>query len=131
LVESGEGWVKYLKRVWRYFKPYVGLAVFAAVVIVLSSAVAVALYWPVVVLIDNVLGDKPPPWFAAWAFRLAHGDKLKLVWFVVVLQLLLVLSEQGLNILHNYLTTKLDQYMTLDFRPPREPPTSCTWASET
>jgi ATP-binding cassette subfamily B protein/subfamily B ATP-binding cassette protein MsbA len=108
--------VKYLKRVWPYFKPYLGLAIFAAVVIVISSAVAVALYWPVVVLIDNVLGDKPPPWFAAWAFRLAHGDKFKLVWFVVILQLLLVLSEQGLNILHNYLTTKLDQYMTLDFR---------------
>jgi ATP-binding cassette subfamily B protein/subfamily B ATP-binding cassette protein MsbA len=93
-----------------------GLAIFAAIVIVLSAAVSVALYWPVVVLIDNVLGNKPPPEFAAWAFRWAGGDKLKLVWFVVGAQLFLVLAEQGLNILHNYLTTKLDQYMTLDLR---------------
>jgi ATP-binding cassette subfamily B protein len=108
--------MKYVSRVWPYFRPYMGLAIFAAIVIVLSAAVSVALYWPVVVLIDNVLGDKPPPKFAAWAFHWAGGDKLKLVWFVVGAQLFLVLAEQGLNILHNYLTTKLDQYMTLDLR---------------
>src|SRR3954447_24949764 len=74
--------VKYLKRVWPYFRPYTGLAVFAAVVIVLSAGVAVGLYWPVVILIDQVLGDKPAPWFARWVFRGAAGDKGRLVWFV-------------------------------------------------
>jgi ATP-binding cassette, subfamily B, bacterial len=108
--------VKYVRRIWPYFRPYIGLSVFAAIVVVLSAAVAVAMYWPVVVLIDNVLGDKPPPWFAAWAFDWTGGDKRRLVWLVVIAQLLLVLSEQSLHILHNYLTTKLEQYMTLDFR---------------
>jgi ATP-binding cassette subfamily B protein/subfamily B ATP-binding cassette protein MsbA len=111
-----EARVKYVRRVWPYFRPYLGLSVFAGVVIILSAAVAVAMYWPVVVLIDNVLGEKPPAWFAGWAFKLVGGDKRRLVWFVVIAQLVLVLGEQALNILHNYLTTKLEQYMTLDFR---------------
>jgi ATP-binding cassette, subfamily B, bacterial len=113
---TGEVRVKYVRRVWPYFRPYLGLSIFAGIVVVLSAAVAVAMYWPVVVLIDNVLGDKPPPWFARWAFGLVGGDKRRLVWFVVISQLVLVLTEQALNILHNYLTTKLEQYMTLDFR---------------
>jgi ABC-type multidrug transport system fused ATPase/permease subunit len=108
--------VKYLPRVWQYFRPYLGLAIFTAVIIVASALVAVALPFPVAFLIDGVLGGKQGSPAARWVYRLAGGDKFKLVWLVVAAHLALVLVEQALMVLHNYLTTKLDQYMTLDFR---------------
>jgi ATP-binding cassette, subfamily B, bacterial len=105
--------VNYLPRVWHYLKPHLGLAVFAALVIVLSALVAVLTPWPLKVLIDSVLGDKPVPRVFRWA---GHGRGVTLLVAVVVFWLGVVLSEGALNVLHNYLTTKLDQYMTLDFR---------------
>jgi ATP-binding cassette subfamily B protein len=108
--------VKYLPRIWRYLRPYWRLATAAALVIVLSAAVAVALPLPIVILIDNVLGGKPAPWYAAWVSAVAGDGKPAQIAWVVGAGLFLVLLEHALVILHNYLTTKLDQLMTLDFR---------------
>jgi ATP-binding cassette, subfamily B, bacterial len=105
--------VTYFSRIWRYFKPYGGLAVYAGVVVLLSALVALVIPWPLKVLIDSVLGHSPVPWVLSWA---GESRSVSLLVWVVVIGLVIVLVEGMLNVLHNYLTTKLDQYMTLDFR---------------
>jgi ATP-binding cassette subfamily B protein len=105
--------LKYLPRVWKYFRPYVPLAVWTAVFVVLSALVALLLPWPLKVLIDSVIGTTPVP----RVFRWAGGNRsVSLLACVAVTGLVLVLIEGGLNVLHSYLGTKLDQYMTLDLR---------------
>jgi ATP-binding cassette subfamily B protein len=105
--------VKHLPRIWFYLKPHVGLAGLAALVIVAAAMVSLLIPWPFKILIDSVVGHNPAP----WPFRLAGaGRTLPLLIVVVSSGLLLVVVEGCLNLLHNYLCTKLDLRMTLDFR---------------
>src|SRR3954470_1324391 len=86
--------VNYLPRVWHYLKPHLGLAVFAALVIVLSALVAVVTPWPLKVLIDSVLDDRPVPRVFRWA---GHGRTVALLVAVAVFWLTVVLTEGALN----------------------------------
>lgn len=103
----------YFPRIWRYQKAYLGLTVATAVVIVLSALVALLIPWPLGVLLDSVLGNKPVPWVFQWA---GAGRTVPLLAWVAASGLIVVLLEGAMSVLHNYLATKLDQYMTLDFR---------------
>jgi ATP-binding cassette subfamily B protein len=105
--------LKYFPRIWQYQKAYLALTVATALVIVLSALVALLIPWPLGVLLDSVVGDKPVPWAFRWA---GPGRSVSLLAWVAASGLAVVLVEGALNVLHNYLATKLDQYMTLDFR---------------
>jgi ATP-binding cassette, subfamily B, bacterial len=100
-------------RIFPYLKPYWRLA--AATVVVMVGAVFVGLLtpWPLAILIDSVLGGKPLP--STMSF-LGGLDQYELLVVVVVAGLLLAILENSLGVFDNYVNTKLEQRMTLDFR---------------
>jgi ABC-type multidrug transport system fused ATPase/permease subunit len=108
--------VKYFPRVLRYLRPYWRLAGVSAALIVLGGLIGLLLPWPLKVLVDNVLGTEPlPPALAGLLGPLAgHGPALLVV--TVIAGFLLVVVQNALGVLDNYVNTRLDQGMVLDFR---------------
>jgi ATP-binding cassette, subfamily B, bacterial len=107
---------KHLRRVGRYLAPYRGLVAAIAAIVVAGSVLGLLVPWPLQFLVDNVLGDKPLP---AWLERLFAGaadSRFALLLSAVVFGLVLTLVENVLGILNNYVSTRLDQHMVLDFR---------------
>jgi ATP-binding cassette subfamily B protein len=104
--------LKYLPRVLAYVRPYWALALLTGVMILISAAVALLVPWPLKIIIDSVLGSQPVPWL----FRWIGGHKYPLLIAVVLAGFFVVFLENLASVLHNYLATKLDQRMTLDFR---------------
>src|SRR5262249_37566015 len=72
--------------------------------------------WPLKFLVDNVLnGDPMPPALADILGPLA-ADRASLLITVVVAGFMLALAHGALTVLDNYVNTKIDQSMVLDFR---------------
>lgn len=94
-------------------RPYRGLTAAAVVVLILGAGVALLEPWPMAVLIDSVLGDKPLP---GPLERLVPDNSGVRVALAAVLGLVITLSIQGTRLLSDYLNTKLDMRMVLDFR---------------
>jgi ATP-binding cassette, subfamily B, bacterial len=98
----------------RYAKPY-RKAWFAAVgLMALSAGLALLAPWPLAFLIDGVLQHKssvPGP-----IARLFGSGPINLIAFAAVATLLITGLLQGASLLYEYITTKMDQHMTLDFR---------------
>ena len=108
--------MKYFPRVFRYLKPYWRLAVLAVVIMVVGALVALLVPWPLQVLVDNVLADKPlHPRLASLLGWLA-ADRVRLMVTVVVGGFLIVLLQDLLNVVGNYFNVLIEQNMVLDFR---------------
>ena len=107
--------MKYLPRVLPYLKPYWHLATFMAVLTVVSSVVGLAGPWPLKLVLDNVLGNHPLPAWLAPFFDL-EKSRVPLLIAVVMAELLIALSNNVLNVVTEYVSTSLDQWMVLDFR---------------
>src|SRR5687768_3750388 len=103
----------YAPRVWRYFKPHWKLAMSSGIAVVLSTGLALLSPWPLKVLIDNVLGNEPVPWFFQWA---GTNQSMSLLVCVVLIGLAIIVAEGAINVIETYMSTRLDQYMTLDLR---------------
>ena len=108
--------MKYLIRVFGYLRPHSGLAIISGILLVISAAIGLLGPWPMAVLVDNVLGKEPLPEFlAAWLGPLGE-NKTTLLILVVFAGFLLPLLEHGMSIVDNYVNTRIDQRMVLDFR---------------
>ncbi|HEV2764858.1 MAG TPA: ABC transporter ATP-binding protein, partial [Pyrinomonadaceae bacterium] len=105
--------MKYLPRVLRYLRPYSRLAVGSVVIIVASGLVSLLAPWPLKILVDSVLGDQPLP---AVLSSLSTGNKFLLLGLVVAASLAVTLAADALSVLENYVNTKIDLGMALDFR---------------
>jgi ATP-binding cassette, subfamily B, bacterial len=108
------------REYWKYLAvtfPYLRQrkwAVVAMVALMLVSAVmTLAEPWPLALLVDSVLGKSPPP--PAVAF-LAGSSRTGLLAFAVVAGFGVVLLMQALTVVSEYVSTKLDQNVALDFR---------------
>src|SRR5690606_11454637 len=67
-------------------------------------------------IVDSVLQDHPvPPFLAPVSEALSH-DRMGLLILVAAASLGIALLQNGLNVLNEYINTKLAQQMTLDFR---------------
>jgi ATP-binding cassette subfamily B protein/subfamily B ATP-binding cassette protein MsbA len=66
------------------------------------------------ILFDNVLGDRPLPPFLD--FFLGPLEPVGLMLVVVIGGVVLTLLHNGLTVLDNYVNTRMDQSMVLDFR---------------
>ncbi len=108
--------VKYAPRALRYLRPYWKLASFSVVVTLLHTLVGLLMPWPMQILIDNVLQNHPLPSILARLLGFLGGDRFGLMMFAVLAGLGVTLAENGLNVLSNYVHTKLEQRMILDFR---------------
>jgi ATP-binding cassette, subfamily B, bacterial len=116
------------KSVWAYFsdlpnvlpylRPYWKLEVGSMVLLALTSMLSLASPWPLAIILDTVLhangpNGKPLPGPVAWLGGL--GRYWILVLFVVG-GLLLTAVQHGISVANEYLTTKLERNMTLDFQ---------------
>lgn len=107
------GW-RYIARIRPYLKPYRGLAVSTVALILVAAGVSLLAPWPLKILLDYVLEEHALPGYLAWLLG-GLGQKELLV-FAVLAGLGITLSENIVNVLHNFVTTKLDERMVLDFR---------------
>jgi ATP-binding cassette subfamily B protein len=104
------------RRTLHYARPYWTLVVCSGALVFLGAAASLLQPWPLKILVDNVLGDSPLPRFLdAWLGPIAD-DRHSLLVFAVVGGLLVTVLFNGLGIAENYVNTKLDQSMVLDFR---------------
>ncbi len=108
--------LKNTARVLRYLKPYWGLSACAGMVIVTSGLIGLLAPWPIKLLVDNVLSNHPlSPGLSKWLGSFAH-DRVKLLAVVVAVGILITFTENILSVISNYVQTKLEQKMILDFR---------------
>jgi ATP-binding cassette, subfamily B, bacterial len=108
--------VKYLPKVLGYLKPHWKLAVISVVLMIVGGLVGLMLPWPLAFLLDNVLGNHPMPTAMAWLLGPMAENRSTLLVLTVVAGLVLTLVSSGLTVLDNYVNTKIDQNMVLNFR---------------
>ena len=100
-------------RIVPYLRPHKRLAATSMGLVGFSSLVALLAPWPLAILIDTVLGDKPLPSLLG---PLSGLDTYQLLLAAVIGGLLITALEHGLAVIDEYVTTKLDQSMVLDLR---------------
>jgi ATP-binding cassette subfamily B protein/subfamily B ATP-binding cassette protein MsbA len=102
--------------VLRYLRPHWKLAVFSLALIVLGALAGLLAPWPLQILFDNVLQDHPLPAALAFVLGPVGRGRTALLLFAVIGGVLVTLLQHGLTVLDNYVNTKIDQAMVLDFR---------------
>src|SRR5262245_21335055 len=101
------------RKVWPYLKPYRRLAVVSLSLLVLGAAAALLAPWPLQILFDNVLQQRPlPPALAAVLGPLADS-RTALFAAAITGGVLVTLVQHGLTVLDNYVNTKIEQSMVL------------------
>jgi ABC-type multidrug transport system fused ATPase/permease subunit len=108
--------MKYLPRVFRYFLPHWKLGVCSAALILLGGLVGLLSPWPMKILIDNALGKVPLPRFWSVLLGAFARQPFALLVFAVTAKLGLGVAENMLSVVDNYVNTRLEQNMALDFR---------------
>ncbi len=105
----------YLRRLLHYLRPYWRLAAIAAVLAVVGSALELAGPWPWAIMLDSVFGNVAlPQWLTP--FFDPQRSRYPLLFAVVGAELAIALAHNLLNVASNYVGTRLEQEMSLDFR---------------
>lgn len=108
--------IHYVRRAGRYLAPYRRLAAGSVLMTIFSAVAALAVPWPLKIVVDNVLGDHPLPPALANVLGPIGATQGRLLIFAVVSGLVIALLMNALHVVSNYVNTKIDQLMTLDFR---------------
>jgi ATP-binding cassette subfamily B protein len=108
--------LSYLKTILHYLRPYWKLAVISVIVICLSGLAALLVPWPIKILADNVLGNEPLPGFVARPLGSLSQSRYALLGLVIASSLAIALLSDLLSVVENYVNTKMDMGMVLDFR---------------
>ncbi|HEX6963946.1 MAG TPA: ABC transporter ATP-binding protein [Lacipirellula sp.] len=108
--------MKYFPRVLQYLKPYSRLAWTAVLLIVVGAGLSLLTPWPLKVLVDYVLAEKPLPGGLNAAIESVVGSPIAFLIIVAVSALLIAVLQNLVGVLNEYVTTKIDQNMVLDFR---------------
>jgi len=103
----------YLPRVRPYLRPYRPLFALVVLITALTAAVSLAEPWPLAMVVDSVLGNGEPLGVVEW---LVGTDKTALLVFAVSLSFGLTALGNALTVLNNYVGSKAEQSMILDFR---------------
>jgi ATP-binding cassette, subfamily B, bacterial len=98
-----------------YLRPYWLLATAVTTFMIVAGLTELLAPWPLKVLIDHALGDHPRP---GWLTFIVGStiDRRSLLLIAIFAGLGVALLHNGLVVLVNYLQTRLDQRMALDFR---------------
>jgi ATP-binding cassette, subfamily B, bacterial len=102
-----------LPRIRPYLRPYKALTGVVFVVTGLAALADLLGPWPLAIVIDTVLRNKPLPTLLGGLEGLSDTALLVIA---VVGGFLLSAAANGLTVVENYVTTKLQQLMTLEFR---------------
>src|SRR5436309_306251 len=93
--------MKSLFRALRYFRPDASRVGLVGLLLFLSTVAGLLRPWPVAIIVDSVLGDKPlPNWLAAWT---GDASKNTLLLLLSGATLLFHLSQGVLSSAQNYL----------------------------
>jgi ABC-type multidrug transport system fused ATPase/permease subunit len=108
------------REYWKYFKvtfPYLrrrkGQVASMIGLMVASAIVALAEPWPLALLVDDVLGVHNPP---RPVVALVGASSNSLIIFAVLAGFFVTLFVHVIAVVNEYVTTKLDQEVALDFR---------------
>lgn len=108
--------LKYVSRSFRYLRPHWRLGVASVLITIVSALINLLAPWPLKILIDNVLEQHPlSPGLARFLGPVSANRSAFLI-FAVIAGLLIALLVNGLHVLTNYVNTKINQWITLDFR---------------
>ena len=108
--------VKNAKRTTKYARPYWKLVVCSIALVFLGAAASLLQPWPLKILVDNVLGSQPLPGYLSGILGPIEDNRYWLLVFAVAGGLLVTIFFNVMGIAENYVNTKLDQRMVLDFR---------------
>jgi ATP-binding cassette subfamily B protein len=108
--------MKYLRRVLPYLRPYRRLAASSVVLIFVGGLAALLTPWPLKILVDYVLPGKTLPYGLDVLFGPLAGNQVALLAVTVILSFVISVLVHSLTVVDNYVNTKLDQRMSLDFR---------------
>jgi ABC-type multidrug transport system fused ATPase/permease subunit len=108
--------VKYLFRSLRYLRPFWRLAIVSVILIAIGAVASLAAPWPLQLLFDNVLGQRPLEGRLGGLLAPLGLTRTGLLWFAVLSGVIVVVVQHGLNVLDNYVNTKIDLGMQLNFR---------------
>ena len=105
---------RYFRRVLPYLWPYRGLAATSIALIFISSLVGLLTPWPLQILVDYVLADRPLPGvlesiFGGFSTRTQLLIAVFAAFFITVL-------VQAVSVIDQWVNTRLDQGIALDFR---------------
>jgi len=85
-------------------------------VTIVGSVAALLGPWPLKVVVDNVLDKRPLPHSLAGLLGHFGKNQIDLLVVAVVFGLSVAFLTNGLQVIGNYVNTKLQQFITLDFR---------------
>src|SRR5215218_8885213 len=105
---------KDLPRVWPYLRPYRLLAIAGLLLTGLGVIIGLIAPWPLAIIIDTVLQDKPLP--ALLGGVLGGLDQTTLLVIAVVSGFVITALASSFSVIETYVGTKLQQQMTLEFR---------------
>ena len=106
-----------LQTLWRilpYLKPYWRLAILALVLTLLAALFSLLLPWPLAIMFDSVIGGHPLPRVLEPMF--GSLNRLTLLALLAVGSVTLTATQGMFGVIEQYISTKIDQYMTLEFR---------------
>src|SRR5215204_5438300 len=98
---------------WKNLRPYTGRLLALALLAVVEVALRVALPWPMTVVVDQALGNRPP---TAWLVSLAGPSRESWLAFAVVTGVLLQLAHQAVLMGHTRIHTVTGHLLTRDLR---------------
>ena len=107
-------WLPLLRQALRYARPYWYLVLASILMIGLTSGLSLLAPWPLAMIVDSVLGSKPLPSFMPDV--MSSWGPTQLLFALVLGGLVLTALENGITVLNEYVTTRLDQWMVLDLR---------------
>ncbi|HEX4862602.1 MAG TPA: ABC transporter transmembrane domain-containing protein, partial [Acidimicrobiales bacterium] len=104
---------KYLWVVFPYVRRHKALAALSVLVTVLSTVISLLEPWPLALLVDGILSKRHPSHLLV---AIAGRSTSSLILAAVTAGFVLTLLGQGIGVLGEYVNTKLDQHVSLDFR---------------
>jgi ATP-binding cassette, subfamily B, bacterial len=100
-------------RLFVHLRPYRRLAVVSAVLTAAGAGIALAAPWPLAFMVDSVLGNKGVPGPVKSVFG---TNTYALLVFGALLGLVVTVLTGALSVLAEFVNTKLEQRLMLDFR---------------
>jgi ATP-binding cassette subfamily B protein len=108
--------VKYLRRILPYLRPYWLLALISVAGTLLDTGANLLAPWPLKILVDNALGNKPLPSYLANPLGSLAHDRSTLIVVAVIAGLIVTFLAGALSVLTNFVNTRIEQRVVLDFR---------------
>src|SRR5262245_3953577 len=115
MAEMSNRW-PYVRRTFRYLLPYKQLVVMSGVLLMVGSGFALLSPWPLKILVDNVLGHRPLPWWIRVVLGPLAANQFSLLIVAVSAGLLLTIISNAMTVLDEYVNTTIHENVVLDFR---------------